>query len=183
MNVTDALVYDNAGSITDLGVNVYYNRTVLSGETLTFGSIAVINSTGTLRNVTVSGEIDIVGADKYDTTVIVSGFVGQGLGGIFESDSKVQNSISGLAITVNNVGTVYAGGYVGKVDGLMTLSYGIGNGTMDVNGCGTVYAGTIVGAAYRENEWTSLEETKEYRYIVTVDGVIIEDLFGIKVYE
>ena len=183
MNVTDALVYDNAGSITDLGINVCYNRTVLSGETLTFGSIAVINSSGTLRNVTVSGEIDIVGADKYDTTVIVSGFVGQGLGGMFESDSKVQNSISGLAITVKNVGTVYAGGYVGKVDGLMTLSYGIGNGTLDVSDCGTVYAGTIVGAAYRKNEWSSLEETKEYRYIVTVDGVIIEDLFGIKVYE
>ena len=183
MNVTDALVYDNAGSITDLGINVYYNRTVLSGETLTFGSIAVINSSGTLRNVTVSGEIDIVGADKYDTTVIVSGFVGQGLGGMFESDSKVQNSISGLAITVRNVGTVYAGGYVGKVDGLMTLSYGIGNGTLDVSDCGTVYAGTIVGAAYRKNEWSSLEETKEYRYIVTVDGVIIDNLFGIKVYE
>ena len=183
MNVTDALVYDNAGSITDLGINVYYNRTVLRGETLTFGAIAVINSSGTLRNVTVSGEIDIVGADKYDTTVIVSGFVGKGLGGMFESDSKVQNSISGLAITVRNVGMVYAGGYVGKVDGLMTLSYGIGNGTLDINDCGTVYAGTIVGAAYRKNEWSSLEETKEYRYIVTVDGVIKEDLFGIKVYE
>lgn len=183
MNVTDSLVYNNAGSITDLGINVYYSRTVVSGETVTFGSIAAINSSGTLRNVTVSGEIDIVGEDKYDTTVIVSGFVGQGLGGVFESDSKVQNSISGLAITVKNVGTVYAGGYVGKVDGLMTLSYGIGNGTLNVSDCGTVYAGTIVGAAYRKNEWSSLEETKEYRYIVTVDDEVIESLFGIKVYE
>ncbi len=180
MNVTDALVYENAGSITDLGVNVYYDRTVESGEELVFGAIAVINGSGTLRNVTVSGEINIVGADMYDTTAIVSGFVGLGLGGVFEADSKVQNSISGLEITVTNVGTVYAGGYVGKVDGTMTLSYGIGNGTMTITDCGTVYAGTIVGAAYKENVWTSLEETAEYRYEVTVDGVQTTELYGYK---
>jgi len=179
MNVTDALVYENAGRITDLSVNVFYDR-IVKDEELAFGAIAVINSTGTLRNVTVSGEINITGADKYGTTVIVSGFVGEGYGGTFESDSKVQNSISGLNITVSNVGTVYAGGYVGRVDGPMTLSYGIGNGTLDITGCGTVYAGTIVGAAYKNNEWSSLEETAEYRYVVTVDGEVITDLFGYK---
>lgn len=180
MNVTDALVYENAGRITDLTVNVFYNKTLEAGE-LVFGAIAVKNSTGTLRNVTVSGEINIVGADKYDTVVVVSGFVGEGFGGTFETDSKVQNSISGLSITVTNVGTVYAGGYVGRVDGLMTLSYGIGSGTLDVSDCVTVYAGTLVGALYKANNWSSLDETAEYRYIVTVDGEEVTELFGVSV--
>lgn len=183
MNVTGALVYNNAGSITDLGINVDYEATVQSGEELTFGAVTIINSDGTLRNVTVSGEINIVGADKYDTTAIISGFVGVGLGGVFDTDSKVQNSISGLNISISNVGTVYAGGYVGKVDGLMTLSYGIGNGTLAISDCGQVYAGTLVGAAYKQNEWTSLEETAEYRYVVTVDGTPTTELFGYKIYE
>lgn len=182
MNVTDALVYDNAGSITDLGINVYYNRTVEGGDHV-FGAIAVYNSTGTIRNVTVSGEINITSVNK-NSTVTVSGFVGIATGGVLDGDSKVQNSISGLTVNVKNAGTVYAGGYIGRVDGLMTLSYGIGNGSLTVTDCGIVFAGTLVGAAYKECDWTSLEETEDYRYEVTIreNGADrkVTDLFGYK---
>ncbi len=177
MNVTDALVYNNAGRIADLGINVYYDKTV-GKDGVTFGAVAIINSTGgTIRNVTVSGNIAINSVEK-NSTVIVSGFVGIAEGGVIEGDNKVQNSISGLNIKVDNAATVYAGGYVGKMDGSMTLSYGIGNGTLDITNCGNVFAGTLVGAAYKDYEWTSLEETEDYRYVVTVDGEETDKLFG-----
>lgn len=176
MNVTDALIYNNAGRIADININVFYDKTV-GKEGVTFGAVAIINSVGgTIRNVTVSGKITINSEEK-NSTVIASGFVGIAEGGVIE-DNKIQNSISGLSIKISNAATVYAGGYIGRIDGTMTLSYGIGNGTLEITDCGNVYAGTLVGAAYKDYNWTSLEETEEYRYAVTVNGEAVDKLFG-----
>lgn len=175
-NVTSALVYKNSGRITDLGINVSYTKILASGEDETFGAVAIKNESGTIRNVTVGGTISILATAS--STVIASGFVGESNGGSISGDSKVQNSISGLDITISGAGTVYAGGYVGVINGSMTLSYGIGSGNLTITDCGIAYAGTLVGRANRECDWSSIDETADYRYVVTVNGTPTTDLFG-----
>ncbi len=177
-NVTDAFVYNNAGSISDLVINIQYERTI-DGEDLVFGAVAIINSIGTIRNVTVSGTIDINALNK-NSSVTVSGFVGIAEGGRIETDSKVQNSISGLSITVSDVLTVYAGGFIGLVEHDMTLTYGIGDGELIIENCDNVNAGTLVGRANAVCDWSSIAETEEYRYTVFIDGVESTELFGYK---
>ncbi|MBR1748028.1 MAG: hypothetical protein IJ735_07490, partial [Clostridia bacterium] len=174
MNVTGALVYRNTGTISDFGVNVYYSATTT--EDLTFGAIAVYNDNGTIRNVTVGGQIDIAAAPT--STVIVSGFLGYGNGGTVAHDNKVQNSISGLDITVTGAGTVYAGGYVGIINGEMTLTYGIGSGTLTIDDCGIVYAGSLVGQVQKDTTYKGVAATEDYRYTITVNGEEKEGLFG-----
>ena len=174
MNVTDALVYNNSGTISDFGVNVYYSATTT--EDVTFGAIAVYNNNGTIRNVTVGGEITVNAAPT--STVIVSGFIGVANGGVVANDNKVQNSISGLVVTVNGAGMVYAGGYVGEVDGEMTLTYGIGSGTITLTDCSNAYAGALVGAVLKDTTYKGVEATTDYRYTITVNGNPTTDLFG-----
>lgn len=177
-NVTDAFVYNNAGTVSDLVINVQYEK-VVDGEDLVFGAVAIINSTGTIRNVTVSGTINISALNK-NSGVTVSGFVGIAEGGRIETDSKVQNSISGLSITVTDVLTVYAGGFIGLVEHDMTLTYGIGDGELVINNCDNVNAGTLVGRANASCDWSSIAETEEYRYTVFIDGEESTELFGYK---
>ena len=175
-NVTDALVYKNSGRITDLGINVNFTKVLSAGENIVFGAVAIYNVSGTIRNVTVDGSISITATQT--STVTASGFVGESDGGTITGDSKVQNSISGLNITIENANTVYAGGYVGVINGSMTLSYGIGSGQLIISDSNHVFAGTLVGRANRTCDWSSLDETAEYRYEVAVNGTPVTDLFG-----
>lgn len=187
LNVTDALVYNNRGNITDIVVNISYAKTVEhDGNSkeeydLVFGAIAIINQ-GLIRNVTVSGNIDI--KTLYtDTSVVISGFVGIDRGGAIEHDNKIQNSISGLNITIDGASDVYAGGYIGIVNGLTTLSYGIGSGTLTITNAGNnVCAGTLIGLARYECDVSSLADLSEYQYIVIVDGVPKTDIIGYQNY-
>ena len=190
----EPLVYYNKGSITDLSININCNVTVNSEEEYVFGAIAVYSS-GTIKNVTVSGTVSIT-SNSNDTTLYVSGFVGKSYGGTIDT-SKIQNSISALNITVNGGGTAYVGGYAGVIEqGNGVFSYGIATGTMNVTNVQTVYAGLLVGAVMAESTidgpWKLDVQTVsiDYTYTITVDGEeiakrdeegnpLIENFYGI----
>lgn len=171
INVTGPLVYYNAGSISELSVNVIYSATVASGETFRYGAIAIYNE-GEIKNVTVAGTVSITSLAN-DTTLYVSGFVAESFGGKVEGDvSKLQNSISALDITVTGGGTAYVGGYAGSVTrGAASFSYGIATGTITITGVKTTYAGLLVGRSTGECTWILGEAASiDYTYTVTVDG-------------
>ncbi len=173
------LVYNNIGNISNISLNIVYENTVKSGETFYFGAIAIYNS-GTIKNVTVAGSVDIT-SEANDTTLYVSGFVGINYGGDIildgsgEEISKIQNSISALDITVNGGGTAYVGGYAGVIEqGQPKFSYGLATGTITITDVQTVYAGLFAGASYGECEWVLGEAASiDYTYTITVDGVAI----------
>jgi len=178
-NASGALVYRNHGKITDLGVNVFYtaNVTKTGGNyDLVFGAIAIYNK-GTVRNVTVGGSVTVNAA--VNATVVVSGFVGIDEGGIVYGATKLQNSISGLEITVTGALTVYAGGYIGIISGMTAISYGIGSGTIRINGCINVNAGTVAGEDNFNLDWEAIENTVlNYQYLLYVDGLQVMKLYG-----
>ena len=172
--LTAPLVYYNAGSITSLSLNVIVEETVKSGETFYYGGVAIY-SDGIIKNVTVSGTVDIV-SEENNTTLYVSGFVAVSYGGIIEAElSKIQNSISALDINVKYGGTVYTGGYAAVVkEGEAKFSYGIATGTIDVDNANKTYAGLLVGYSYGTCSWEIGESASvEYTYTITVDGVTI----------
>ncbi len=183
LNVTDALIYYNKGTVNDLVVNISYNKDVTNDPDkdydLIFGAVAVYND-GTIKNVTVSGNITITSSDS-DSTVVVSGFVGVNKGGIIEGDTKIQNSISGLEISISNVRTVFAGGYIGIVDGSTVLRYGIGSGLMEISDCLNVYAGTVIGEDRFGCDLSTIEELQEYQYAVSINGIISTQLVGLSI--
>lgn len=183
LNVTDALIYYNKGVVNDLVVNVSYTKNVVNvpdaDYDLVFGAIAVYND-GEIKNVTVSGDIVITSSDS-DSTVVVSGFVGINKGGMIVGDNKIQNSISGLNISISNIRTVFAGGYIGIVDGSTTLRYGIGSGIMEIEDCQLVHAGTVIGEDRFGCDLGTIEELQEYQYLVSIDGVTSGALVGFSV--
>lgn len=170
INVTAPLVYYNAGSISELSVNVEYEATVGAGETFRYGAIAIYNE-GEIKNVTVAGNVAISAVNTQDTTMYVSGFVAESYGGTIDT-SKLQNSISALSITINGGGIAYVGGYAAIVTkGQATFSYGIATGTINVTGVRKTYAGLLVGVAQGECEWILGEAaTIDYTYTITIDG-------------
>lgn len=172
--LTGPLVYYNAGSITSLSLNVIVEETVKSGETFYYGGVAIY-SDGIIKNVTVSGTVDIV-SEENNTTLYVSGFVAVSYGGIIEAElSKIQNSISALDIDVKYGGTVYTGGYAAIIkEGEAKFSYGIATGTIDVDNANKTYAGLLVGYSYGTCNWEIGESASvEYTYTISVDGVMI----------
>ena len=172
VGVTAPLVYYNAGSISELSVNVEYTASVKAGETFRYGAIAVY-SEGEIKNVTVSGNVNIT-SEAQDTTLYVSGFVGVSYGGVVEV-GKLQNSISALTINVNGGGVAYIGGYAGVVErGQASFSYGIATGTINVTNVRHTYAGLLVGQAYGSCDWVLGDAASiDYTYTITVDGVEI----------
>ena len=151
-----------------------YEATVGAGETFRYGAIAVVND-GRIKNVTVSGNVTITSATE-DTTMYVSGFVAESLGGQIEGDaSRLQNSISALDITITGGGTAYVGGYAGLVTrGAPSFSYGIATGTITVTDVKKTYAGLLVGMSNGTCNWvlgSGEDPLIDYTYTITVDGV------------
>ena len=174
-NVTAPLVYYNSGSISELSVSVEYDAVVGENETFKYGAIAVIND-GKIKNVTVSGSVNIT-SETEDTTLYVSGFVAESLGGVVEGEaSRLQNSISALDITINGGGTAYVGGYAGLVTrGTPSFSYGIATGSITVTGVKTTHAGLLVGMSNGECTWVLGEAASiDYTYTIIVNGVELD---------
>lgn len=164
--MTGPLVYNNAGTITDLGLNITCTYDVLSGEEFFFGGVATYNS-GTIKSITISGEVTVNAAS--DSTLYVSGFVGESRGGTIDT-SKIQNSISNLVININGGGTVYVGGYAGVVSGQQaTFSYGIATGEINIFNAQRVYAGLFVGLSYGDCDWQPGEAASvDYTYTIRI---------------
>ncbi|HOO22761.1 MAG TPA: hypothetical protein PKY53_03675 [Clostridia bacterium] len=172
--VTDALVWYNKGTISDLSVNVNYTRNLGRNENAEFGAIAKYNK-GAIRNVIVSGDIVINGGNS----VTASGFVGVDYGGVIDN-SSIKNSISSIDITVNGAGSVFIGGYIGKVIGTTTVNFAIGQGNIFLIDCPSYYAGWLIGSIEGNLE-IELSLIKDYAYTINIvtDGVsetIISDL-------
>ncbi|NLL55726.1 MAG: hypothetical protein GX242_00735 [Clostridiales bacterium] len=164
--VSDALIYYNLGSISDLSINVNYTKTLQNNQNADFGTVAKYNK-GTIRNVIVSGDIVINGGNS----VTVSGFVGVDYGGTIDN-SSIKNSISSVNITVNRANTIYIGGYVGKVTGTTTVSFAIGQGNINIVDCPSYYAGWLIGRVEGSLD-IDLSIIQSYAYTINIaeDGV------------
>ena len=99
------------------------------------GLIGVL--TGTVKNLRVSGDIEIVNNDAVQK-VYAGAVAARGSG-------RVQNCLFSVDITVNASGRAYVGGAAGLCDG-MTVYCCTSSGTVNVTGGKSIYAGGIAGA-------------------------------------
>lgn len=161
-NVTSSLLYNNEGTVSDLSMDVNIEKTV--NEDTVFGAVAVKNS-GTIRNVIVSGDIELTAA-RQDYAITVSGFIGIDEGGIIDN-GKIQNSISSINIIIRNSNSVFAGGYIGQQKGNTTISFAIGQGAIYVYDSQNVTMGWLIG---RKDGTVNidLEKIKEYVYTLAI---------------
>ncbi len=183
-NMTDTFVYNNAGTISNLALNVYYDRVVRRNEEIVFGAVACYNS-GTISNLIVGGEINI-STDNIISEATVSGFVGVDLGGYVDNANiGYQTNISKISINVSGFNVANIGGYVGVVKGKTNIFYGFGSGEIVINNCKSYNIGTLVGRLDSEELTHNGADIEEYQYTITIDGVEIvvgdEHFIGYKV--
>lgn len=140
-NLNNALVYFNAGTISNLRIHTVYS--LIASSDVVFGAVAIYNN-GTLQNLVVEGDITIMALGTR--SVVVGGMVGQSLGGSISGESTVVSSMTGTNITVS-AAEVSIGGVVGEIKATTTLNYLVSNGSISGYGL-VVNAGTIAGAIY-----------------------------------
>jgi hypothetical protein len=170
-NVTDSMFYYNSGTISDLSMEVFYDKELASDEDEVFGAIAKYND-GKIRSVIVSGSIEISGG----SSITASGFVGVSMAGGYIDNSSLKNSISSISIEISDTGTAYVGGYIGVIQGATTISFAIGQGSIVIEDS-SYYVGWLVGRL-ESSLSIDLSTIQDYTYSITIkeDGVITEQI-------